>query len=220
MRSGGGDCEALGVRRLTGCAAKRRQRVRDFGDRRADVGVRLEDRREELCLDATRQLLALDAAQDAVDRRDLLVRRRSRIISSSSTPSENGGVPPNRCSITSWRGRRAPGDRPRPMVVRSAWPELGAVPGDAWVAPYVAGARRVPQQIGVVGRLPDQDQMRRGHELGDEAAAGGGARKRIGADAKPAVVVAVSSSSQSSSTSKTTVDCCSNTICPRPSRTR
>ena len=42
------------------------------------------------------------------------------------------------------------------------------------------------QQVRVVALLPDEHEVRRGHELGDERATGGGARKRIGAHAVPA----------------------------------
>src|SRR5260221_14755100 len=78
-----------------------------------------------------------------------------------------------------------------PRVVRGARPELGAVPGHPWVAADVAGAGRVAQQVRVVERLPDEDQMRRGHELGDERTALRRARKRIRAHAEPAVVPAL-----------------------------
>ena len=56
-------------------SAKRRQRGVDLGDRRADVGVGLEDRGEELCLDPAGQRLPFDAVDDAVDGGDLLERR-------------------------------------------------------------------------------------------------------------------------------------------------
>ena len=78
-------------------AAARRsngKRRLDLGDVGADAGVRLEDRREELRLQPTGQVEAVDAAQDPIDRRDLVERAASRIISSSSTPSENGALSP------------------------------------------------------------------------------------------------------------------------------
>jgi hypothetical protein len=45
------------------------------------------------------------------------------------------------------------------------------------------------QEVRVVALLPDEDQVRRGHELGDEGAAGRGTRKRVGGHAEPARVV-------------------------------
>jgi hypothetical protein len=53
-------------------AAQRRKRVVDLRRRRADARVRLEDRREELGLQRSRQVEPFDARDDPVDRRDLL----------------------------------------------------------------------------------------------------------------------------------------------------
>ena len=47
----------------------------------------------------------------------------------------------------------------------------------------------MPQEIRVVGLLPDENQVRGGHEVGDERAAARGTGERIGADAEPATVV-------------------------------
>ena len=125
-------------------------------------------------------------------RRPARTSRASRIISSSSTPSENGARLAERvlgitCGFDAVH-RPAGGD---PGVVRRAGAELGAVAGDARVAADVARPRGVPQQVRVVELLPDEDQVRGGHELGDERAAGRRARKRVGPDAEPAVVVGV-----------------------------
>ena len=156
--------------RLAGRPPKRRQRLRDLGDRRADVGVRLEDRREELRLDAPGSSLPSTPLRMRSTAATCSYVSASRIINSSSTPSENGGVP-RRTAARSRRGADAVhGATSRnPRVVRGAGPELGAVTRDARVTSDVSRARGVPQQIGIVGRLPDQDEMRRGHEFRDEA---------------------------------------------------
>src|SRR4029079_4759107 len=49
----------------------------------------------------------------------------------------------------------------------------------------------VTKQIRVVALLPHEDEVRGGHEHGDEPAAGRRARKRVGGDAEPARVLLV-----------------------------
>ena len=49
----------------------------------------------------------------------------------------------------------------------------------------------MPEQVRIVALLPDEHEVRRGHEVRDERAPLGRARERIGADAVPAAVVAV-----------------------------
>src|SRR5262245_27452385 len=49
----------------------------------------------------------------------------------------------------------------------------------------------MPEEVGVVALLPDQHEMRGGHEVCDERAALGRAREGIGSDTEPAAVVAV-----------------------------
>ena len=127
--------------------------------------------------------------QDPVDGRDLL---------------ERLGVEDHQLLLDPERERRARAERVRdhavldavhraaggdPRVVRGARAVLGAVAGDARVAADVARARGVTQEVRVVVLLPHEDQVRRGHELGDERAAGGRARERIRAHAEPPVVV-------------------------------
>src|SRR5579862_5265743 len=114
----------------------------------------------------------------------------SRIMISSSTPIVSGGTEPNRCAITSLRADAVHGPPGRePGVVGSAGAELRAIADDARVAAHVARAPRLLEQVGVVLLLPDEDQVRGGHELGDERAARCGTRERIGAHAPPPVVV-------------------------------
>ena len=48
----------------------------------------------------------------------------------------------------------------------------------------------MPEQVRVVSFLPDEDQMRGGHELGHEGTPLGRARERICADARPAGMIA------------------------------
>src|SRR4029079_9555230 len=64
-------------------------------------------------------------------------------------------------------------------------------PGHARVAADIARAGGVTQEVRVVDLLPDEDQVRRGHELRDEGAAVSRAREWVGPDAEPPVVVAV-----------------------------
>ncbi len=76
MRAGGGDGEPFTLRRTRRSGPQDGKRLVDLADVRADAGVRLEHGREELGLQSPRQVDALDAAQDPVDCRDLLVRLR------------------------------------------------------------------------------------------------------------------------------------------------
>ena len=76
-----------------------------------------------------------------------------------------------------------------PQVVRGARAERGLVLDDARVAADLLRPLGVAEQVRVVALLPDEDEVRGGHELGDEGAAGGGTRERVGADAEPAGVV-------------------------------
>src|SRR6185436_6769779 len=76
-----------------------------------------------------------------------------------------------------------------PRVVRRARPVLGRVLLDARVPPDLLRALRVVEEIRIVALLPDEDQVRRGHEVGDEIAAVRRTRERIRPDAEPAGVV-------------------------------
>src|SRR5829696_1387202 len=82
---------------------------------------------------------------------------------------------------------RAAGRLPR--VVRRARTEAPLVLHHSRVSPNLLRALRVAEEHGVVGLLPDEDEVDGGHELGDEVAAGRGTRKRVGRDAVPAAVV-------------------------------
>ena len=117
MRAGRGDREPLGLGRLGRRAAQHRRARRRPRPTVAQTFVfSLEDRREQLGLHAAR------AARGP--------RRPRRMRSTAATCSSVVGVEDHqllldpererrrarrtRCSITSWRGRRAPGGRPRP----------------------------------------------------------------------------------------------------------
>src|SRR5437773_2776844 len=80
-----------------------------------------------------------------------------------------------------------PGGLPR--VIRRARAEVGLVLDDTGAAPDLLGAAGMSQQVGIVTLLPDQNQVRGGHELRDEVTAGSRARERDGGDAVPAGVV-------------------------------
>src|SRR5207302_1373857 len=60
---------------------------------------------------------------------------------------------------------------------------------DARVPARLLRPLRVPEEIRVVALLPDQHEVGRGHEVGDELASGSRTRKRIGRHALPAAVV-------------------------------
>src|SRR5688572_33432160 len=73
-----------------------------------------------------------------------------------------------------------------PGVVRRARPELGSVHDHAWVASDLLGTLRVTKQVRVVLLLPHENEVHGSHVVGDERAAGGRARERVGGDAEPA----------------------------------
>src|SRR5215831_14620198 len=85
---------------------------------------------------------------------------------------------------------RAAGGFPR--VVRGARAEEGLVADNTRVATDLFRASGVAKEIGVVLLLPDEDQVRRGHELCDELAARRRTGKGIGRDAVPAGVIRLS----------------------------
>ena len=60
---------------------------------------------------------------------------------------------------------------------------------DARIAADLLGPLRVMQQVGIVPLLPDEDQMRGGHEDRHERAARRGTRERVRPDAEPATVI-------------------------------
>ena len=83
---------------------------------------------------------------------------------------------------------RSPGRLP--CVVRRARPERRLVVDDTRIAADLHRTRRVAQQVRVVSLLPDEHEMRGGHELRDERATGRRTGKRIGAHAVPAGMTA------------------------------
>ena len=92
------DRETLSSGRGCSGAPQRGQRLVDLRGRRADIRVDLEHRGEELGLQRARA--ARDHRHRARMRSTAATWPKvsaSRIISSSSTPSENGAVSPNRC---------------------------------------------------------------------------------------------------------------------------
>src|SRR5579864_33350 len=117
----------------------------------------------------------------------------SRIISSSSIPTVSGADSPKCASITRLLAADAVhGSSGRlPRVVRRARPEVEFVRDDARIPSDLFRAAGMTEQIRIVPLLPDEDEMRRRHELGDVGAARRWARERIGAYAVPAGVVAV-----------------------------
>ena len=89
-----------------------------------------------------------------------------------------------RCCPALHAVHRPPGRLPR--VVRRARPERRLVRDDPRVPADLLRALRVPEEVRVVALLPDEHEVGRGHEHGDERAALRGARERIGLHAEPA----------------------------------
>src|SRR5207253_1918486 len=125
-------------------------------------------------------------------------RARRRGGPARASRRRGSSAPPRRRPSRAWTARTRAGSLPDavnrttrglPRVVRRARPVRRRVGHDARVAADLEGAPRVPEQVRVVALLPDEDQVRRGHELGDEVATGGGTRERVGAHAEPALVV-------------------------------
>src|SRR5207302_3234519 len=94
-------------------------------------------------------------------------------------------------------GHRSPGgslatnpvhraSRRLPGVVGGIRAESRLVGDDVRIATDLLRALRVPQEVRVVTLLPDEDEMRGGHEVGDEGATRGRARKGVRANAEPA----------------------------------
>ena len=179
--------DAFGLAPLGDLVAQALQRVERLVDVRADRRRRLDQALEQLVLEslvrlgderlrprararATRRRrgqLLLDAERQRVDRHRL----RGRSAANESTDAVDGAA------------GRLPG------VVRGARAELPLVRDDPRVAPHVLRALRVPEQVRVVALLPDEDQVRGGHELGDEAAVRRRAGEPVGPHAEPARVV-------------------------------
>src|SRR5213079_570477 len=118
----------------------------------------------------------------------------STSISSSSTPSDHGAAEPKRLRsmaraslLAADAVHRAPCRLPR--VVRGARAEVDLVGDDPRVAAYLLRTLRVAEEVRVVLLLPDEHEMRGGHERRHEEAAGRRTRERIGADAEPADVL-------------------------------
>ena len=164
--------------------------LRAGADRRRD----LDDALEELRLDA---------------RPGLGARPPRPAAPSQASARRRGRAPPPRRANPAWTCRSSlAADAVYgpaggfPGVVRGARPETGLVLDDARVPADLLRALGVAQQVRVVALLPDEDQMRRGHELGDEVAPVRRARERIGRDAVPARMVRPSSPVQSSSSAR------------------
>src|SRR3970282_2325391 len=77
-----------------------------------------------------------------------------------------------------------------PRVVGGARTEGALVGDDPGVPAHFLRPLCVPEEVGIVALLPDENEMRGGHEVGDESATRSGARKGIRPDAEPPAVVA------------------------------
>src|SRR5207342_661442 len=76
-----------------------------------------------------------------------------------------------------------------PRVVRGTGAEGRLVRDDTRIAADLLRPCRMPEQVGIVALLPDQDQVRRRHELGHEVAPCGRAGKGSSRYAVPAGMV-------------------------------
>src|SRR5215475_8089767 len=113
-------------------------------------------------------------------------------MSSSSTPSDQGGAAPKRLRSTGALLAANAVDGPPgglPRVVRGARAEVGLVGNDPRVAADLHRALGMAEQVRVVALLPDEHEMGGGHEHGHEGAVGRRAGERIGADTEPADVL-------------------------------
>src|SRR5437879_5152866 len=72
-----------------------------------------------------------------------------------------------------------------PRVVRGARAERRRVGDDPWVSPDLLGPLRVPEEVGVVAHLPDEDQVSGSHVLRDERAPGRRTWERVRPHAEP-----------------------------------
>src|SRR5262249_21109344 len=70
-----------------------------------------------------------------------------------------------------------------------ARPGRGGVLGGARMSTDFLRAGGMAEEVWIVGLLPHEDEVRSGHELGDERAPLGGTRKRVRLDAEPVAVV-------------------------------
>ena len=159
MRARRGDGEALALgaaRRRPGAAggARRAPRGRVLADRR----VRLDEAGEELGLQPLLRQQPLDPRRE---------RERSGSTQHQLLLDAERQAAAEVIATDAWTG--LPGGLPR--VVRGARPEAVLVRDDARVAADLLRALRVPEQVRVVALLPDEDEMRGGHEVGDERAA-------------------------------------------------
>jgi len=76
-----------------------------------------------------------------------------------------------------------------PQVVRRTRTERRLVRDDAGVTADPLRTSRVTQEVRIVTLLPDEDHVRRRHELGDEGASWRGTGERVRGHAVPAAVV-------------------------------
>ena len=91
------------------------------------------------------------------------------------------------CVATATCGSRARAAGRLPRVVRRARPEAGVVGDDPRVASDLHRARGVAEQVRVVALLPDEHEMRRGHEDRDDVDTGAGhGTDRCGRSDQPA----------------------------------
>ena len=112
----------------------------------------------------------------------------TRHLRKSNAGSYDTGKPTSKVSALDAVHRASRG---LPRVVRRARPEAGLVADDPRIPPYLLCALRVPEEVRVVAFLPDENEMGRGHEVGDEEAALGRAGEGIRADTEPATMVPV-----------------------------
>ena len=146
--------------------------------RLADRRVRLDQAREELGLQPLLWQQPLDPGRERerlrVEQHQLLLDAERQAAAEAIAHEQRGRAgppPPTRSTRRSARSRSRRDD-PR-------------------VAADLHRALRVPEQVRIVALLPDEDEVRRGHEVGHERAAVGRAGKGIGANAEPAGVVVV-----------------------------
>ena len=153
---------ALGDLRRAAVAARRARPCASGNDRRRQ----LDEALEELGLDAGRRASPTTRENPGADVERLRVDEEELLLD-----AERPGTLAEPCCHCRDAVHRPAGGLPG--VVRGARPERPLVGDDARVAPDLLRALGVAEEVRVVPLLPDEDQVRGGHELGDERAAGG-----------------------------------------------
>src|SRR5207248_8432972 len=152
-------------------------------------GVELDDRSVQLRLQAAGKVEPLGASDDDVNgaggEERLGVEDHQLLLDADRQRTAEVGVQLLAADSVHGTARRLP------RVVRRARPERGLVRDDAGIAADLLRSAGMTEEVGIVALLPNEHEMRGGHELGDIRASRRRARERVGADTEPARMLAV-----------------------------